>query len=64
MKVLEDESEVVINWFSVNNMIFSLGKFQIMILYRAESIKDKYTLKMNDKDFVTKSLVTLLGVEI
>ena len=64
MKVLEDESEVVINWFSVNNMIFSLGKFQIMILYRAESIKDKYTLKMNDTDFVTKSLVTLLGVEI
>ena len=64
MKVLEDESEVVINWFSVNNMIFNLGKFQIMILYRAESIKDKYTLKMNDTDFVTKSLVTLLGVEI
>ena len=31
-RLLEDESEAAINWFSVNDMIVNPGKFQVMVL--------------------------------
>ena len=63
LKVLEDESEKAINWFSVNDMFVNPAKFQVMVVARGEGIKDNYTLKINDREIVTRSSVTLLGVE-
>lgn len=47
----------------VNDMIINPGKFQVMVVGGGEGIKDNYTLEINDRDMVTKTSVTLLGVE-
>ena len=52
------------NWFNANDMTVNPAKFQVLITGRDESIKDKYTLKINDTGIVTKSSITLLTVEI
>ena len=61
--LLEEESEAAINWFSVNDMIDTPRKFQVMVAGGGEGIKDNYTLEINDRYIATKSSVTLLGVE-
>ena len=63
-KVLEDEGEVALKWFSFNDMLFYPGEFKTIIICRKESFKCKYGSKINDTHIRTKSSVTLLGVEI
>ena len=46
LKAIEDENEVAIHWFSVNDVTVNPRKFQIKTVGRGEKIKDKHFLKI------------------
>ena len=61
---LEDESDVAIDWFTVNHMIANPGKFKAVILKKDGTDTTGTTLRINNKSVDSSSDVRLLGVTI
>ena len=64
IKILEDDSELAINWLKENKMIVNPSKFQSIIITKEKIDTCNYTLKINDKEVKTSSNVKLLGVTL
>ena len=62
--MLEKKSEVAIKWFSDNNMIVNLKKFQVIIINRQNRSSHNFCLNINSAEIKSKKSVTLLGIEI
>ena len=64
IKLLENESEIAINWFRSNEMIVNPDKFQAIIINRNKKDDKEYTLNFDNKIVKTSKEVTLLGIDI
>ena len=64
IRLLENESEVAIKWFSDNNMTVNPKKFQGIIINRQNRSNQNCCLTINNAEIKSKESVTLLGIEI
>ena len=64
INILESESEVAIDWFSLNELIANPDKFHAIIINRCGRYKHTHTLKVAGKNIESETSVPLLGVEI
>ena len=59
LRLLKKESEVAIKWFSDNNMIVNLKKFQAITINRENRSNHKCCLTINNAEIKSKESVTL-----
>ena len=64
IKVLENESNIAIDWFKSNQMLVNPDKFQAIIVNPKRSDNSSHTLKIGEYEIQTKSSVELVGIEI
>ena len=64
ISTLEEESQAVIEWFKMNEMIVNPDKFQTIIIKKNSKMKDSYPLNINDQKINSENCVKLLGIEI
>ena len=64
LRLLEKESEVAIKWFSDNNMILNLKKFQAIAINRQNRSNHNCCVTINNAEIKSKESVTLLVTEI
>ena len=64
LRLLEKESEVAIKWFSDNNMILNLKKFQAITINRQNRSNHNWCVTINNAEIKSKESVTLLVTEI
>ena len=60
----EEESQVAIEWFKLNEMIVNRDKFQAIIIKKNSKMKDSYPLNINYQKINSENCVKLLGIEI
>ena len=64
ISILEKESRAAIDWFVSNKMIANPVKFQAIVVKRNNTMKDSYSLNINQQVINSENCVKLLGVEI
>ena len=64
ISILEKESQAAIDWFVSNEMIANPDKFQAIVVKRNNTMKDSYSLNINQQVINSENCVKLLGVEI
>ena len=64
LRLLENESEKAIKWFSDNNMIVNPKKFQTIIMNRQNRSNHKCCLTINNAEIKSKESDIRLGIEI
>ena len=64
IEVLENESEIAINWFKSNQMIVNPDKFQAIIINPKRNKDERHTLKLGEHIIHSQSSVSLIGIEI
>ena len=64
IKVLEDESNIAIDWFKSNQMLVNPDKFQAIIINPKRSDNSYHSLKIGEYEIQTQSSVELVGIEI
>ncbi len=64
IKVLENESNIAIDWFKSNQMLVNPDKFQAIIINPKISDNSSHTLKIGKYEIQTQSSVELVGIEI
>ena len=64
ISVLEYESNIAFDWFKINKMIVSQGKFQSIIIDKKKQDHTKEIFKIGDKIIEALPSVKLLGVQI
>ena len=63
LRLFKKESEVAIKWFSDNNMMVNLKKFQAIIINRQNRSNHNCCLTINNVEIKSKESVALLGIE-
>ena len=64
ISTLEKESQAAIDWFVSNEMIANPDKFQAIVVKRNNTMKDSYSLNINQHVINSENCVKLLGVDI
>ena len=64
LSALETERHAAIEWFKLNEMIVSPGKFQTIVVKKNAEMKDSYPLNINDVTINSENSVKVLGIEI
>ena len=64
ISILEKESQAAIDWFVSNEMIANPDKFQAIVVKRNNTMKDSYSLNINQQVRNSENCVKLVGVEI
>ena len=64
IKVLENESNIAIDWFKSNQMLVNPDKFQAIIINPKRSDNSSHTVKIGEYEIQTQSSVELVGIEI
>ena len=64
ISILEKESQAAIDWFVSNEMIANPDKFQAIVVKRNNTMKDSYSLNINQHVINSENCVKLLGVDI
>ena len=64
LSALETERHAAIEWFKLNEMIVSPGKFQTIVVKKNAEMKDSYPLNINDLTINSENSVKFLGIEI
>ena len=64
ISTLEEESQTVIEWFKMKEMIVNPDKFQAIIIKKNSKMKDSYPLNINDQKINFENCVKLLGSEV
>ena len=65
INTLQNESNIAIDWFIVNQMIVNPDKFQVIIFHKqGKTNEDNYTLSLGQYQIPSKKSVSLLGIEI
>ena len=60
IKILESESEVVMDWFKINKMVVNPDKFQAIILGK----RKRYHISVDNQQIKVVSSVKLLGLQL
>ena len=64
ISTLEQDSQAVIDWFKINEMIVNPDKFQAIFVQKNCRMKDSYVLNINNQTINSENCIKLLGVEI
>ena len=64
ISTLEQDSQAVIDWFKINEMIVNSDKFQAIFVKKNCRMKDSYVLNINNQTINSENFIKLLGVEI
>ena len=64
ISTLEQDSQVAIDWFKINEMIVNPDKFQAIVIKKNCRMKDSYALNINNQTINSENYVKLLGIEI
>ena len=64
IKILESESEFVIDWFKINKMVVNPDKFQAIILHRRKSDHTDEYITVDNQQIKVVSSVKLLGLQL
>ena len=64
LRILEKESESVVDWFRKNNMIANPDKFQAIIMNKRRENQITHKLKIYNNGIEATKSVKLLGIEI
>ena len=65
INTLQNESEIVIDWFESNQMNVNPDKFQVIIFNKERKTdQNEYTLSFCQYTLKSKNIVTFLGIEI
>ena len=64
VKILENESEIAINWLRINKMIVNPAKFQAMIVSKGKQNFQDIKLEVNNQKIKVEENIKLLGVTI
>ena len=64
ISALEQDSQAVIDWFKINEIIVNPDKFQVIVVKKNSRKKDSYALNINNQTINSGNSVKLLGIEI
>ena len=64
ISILESESEIAVNWFEDNHLIFNPGKFQAIIIDKHKGNHTNQIINIYQEEIKAVSKVKLLGIEI
>ena len=64
ISILEQDSQAVIDWFKINEMIVNSDKLQAIFVKKNCRMKDSYVLNINNQTINSGNCIKLLGVEI
>ena len=64
IKILESESEVVIDWFKINKWLFYTDKFQEIVLDKRKSYLTNERITVDNQQITVVLFVELFGLQL
>ena len=62
-ETIQNEAEIIIQWFNDNFMIVNPGKFQAIIINRFGKMENKHEIYIDNKKITSEHSVKSLGIE-